>query len=361
MSSPWRFCVLLLELALLARVGVDRAREGRAEAGQVGAALVRVDVVREREQRLLIGVVPLQGDLDLADVARVLEVDDLLVQRLARALAVQVLDEVDDAAVVLEARLEALAALVAEADLEAPREEGHLAEALLEHRPVVVDRLEDLHVRQEADAGAAPVRLGAALEVAHRLAALVGLGVLVAVAPDRQVEPLGQRVDDRDADAVQAAGDLVAAAVAELAAGVQHGQDDLGRRALLLLHHVDRDAAAVVGHGDAVVRVDDDLDLVGLAGERLVDRVVHHLVDQVMEAAHAGRADVHAGPLANRLEALEDGDVLSAVGAVSAAALLRGSAPARLGDRAVSLILLLAVLGPFRQMVPFIARPSTDR
>ena len=245
------------------------------------------------------------------------------------------------------------------------REEGHLAEALLEHRPVVVDRLEDLHVRQPADAGAATVRLGAALELAHRLAALVGLGVLVAVAPDREVEPLGQRVDDRDADAVQAAGDLVAAAVAELAAGVQHGQDDLGRRALLLLHHVHRDAAAVVGHGDAVVRVDDDLDLVGLAGERLVDRVVHHLVDQVMEASHAGRADVHAGPLANGLEALEDGDVLSPVGAVSAlaggAVILRGCAFVRLGDRAVSLILLLAVLGPFRQVVPFIARPSTDR
>ena len=78
-------------------------------------------------------------------------------QRLARALAVQVLDEVDDAAVVLEARLEALAALVPEVDLEALREEGHLAEALLERRAVVVDRLEDLEVGQEADAGAAPV------------------------------------------------------------------------------------------------------------------------------------------------------------------------------------------------------------
>ena len=133
-SSPWRFGVLLLELALLARVGVDRARQRGAEAGQVRAALVRVDVVGEREQRLLVGVVPLQRHLDLAELARVLEVDDLLVQRLARALAVQVLDEVDDAAVVLEARLEALAALVAEVDLQALREEGHLAEALLEDR-----------------------------------------------------------------------------------------------------------------------------------------------------------------------------------------------------------------------------------
>ena len=64
---------------------------------------------------------------------------------------------------------------------------------------------------------------------AVRRAALVALLVDLAVAPDLEVERLGQRVDHRDADAVQAAGDLVAVVV-ELAAGVQHGQHDLGRR-----------------------------------------------------------------------------------------------------------------------------------
>jgi hypothetical protein len=69
---------------------------------------------------------------------------------------------------------------------------------------------------------------------------------------------------------------------------VQDGEDDLRRRALLLGHRVDGDAAAVVRDGDGVVRMDDDLDVVGLAGERLVDRVVDDLVDQVMEPAGAG-------------------------------------------------------------------------
>ena len=153
----------------------------------------------------------------------------------------------------------------------------------------------------------------ALLQVAERLAALVGLGPDEAVAPDLDVEALGQRVDDRDADAVQAAGDLVAAAVAELAAGVQHGQHDLDRRALLLLHDRDRDAAAVVGDGDRVVGVDRDRDVVAVAGQRLVDRVVDNLVDEVVQAARPGRADVHARALADRLEALEDGDVLGVV------------------------------------------------
>ncbi len=140
-----------------------------------------------------------------------------------------------------------------------------------------------------------------------------------------QVQALGERVDDRDADAVQAAGDLVAAAVAELAAGVEDGQHDLGRRAPLFLHRLDRDAAAVVLDRAAVVRVEDDADAVAVAGERLVDRVVDDLVDQVVQTARAGRADVHAGAFANRFEALEDGDVLGAVGARRALAFFSGN------------------------------------
>jgi hypothetical protein len=190
--------------------------------------------------------------------------------------------EVDDAAVVFEALLEALAALVREVDPEALREECHLAEALLERRSLVVDRLEDLEIRQEGDARAALLRLVAALERRLGRAALVVLGPLVAVAPDREPELLGEGVHDRDADAVQTARHLVAATVTELAARVKNREHDLGGRPALLLVHVDGDAAPVVRDRDRVVRMDRDVDVVGLAGERLVDGVVHHLVDQVV-------------------------------------------------------------------------------
>jgi hypothetical protein len=178
---------------------------------------------------------------------------------------------------------------------------------------LVVDRLEDLQVREEGDARAAAVGLRALLQLALRNAALVRLRPLEAVAPHRQVEALRQRVDHGHADAVEAAGDLVAAAVAELAARVKDREHDLGRRPPLLLVHVDGDASPVVRDGDAVVRMDRDVDVRGLACQRLVDRVVHDLVDEVVEAPRAGRADVHAGTLPHGLEALEDRDVLGAV------------------------------------------------
>src|SRR5919108_4938237 len=59
------------------------------------------------------------------------------------------------------------------------------------------------------------------------------------------------------------------------------------------------------------------LDEVVPTRERLVDRVVHNLVDQVVEASRARRADVHTGSQTDGLEALENGDVLCGVGGFS--------------------------------------------
>jgi hypothetical protein len=90
---------------------------------------------------------------------------------------------------------------------------------------------------------------------------------------------------------------------------VELGHDDLGSRDALALVDVGRDAAAVVRHRDRAVGVQRDGDLGGMAGKRLVDGVVDDLVDHVVQArAVVGVADVHAGPLAHGVEALEDPD-----------------------------------------------------
>ena len=137
-----------------------------------------------------------------------------------------------------------------------------------------------------------------------------------------QLQPVGQRVDHRHADAVQAARHLVAVLV-ELAARVQLGHHDFGGGAMLVVVVLDvgRDAAAVVDHRYRVVGVDDDLDVVAVSGQRLVDRVVEDFEHHVVQARAVGRvADVHAGPLAHRVEALQD---LDAGGIVVVAVLSR--------------------------------------
>ena len=205
---------------MIVRVSAD------AEAGQMRAAFVRVDVVREGEHQLRVAVVPLQRDLGVDAVLVALHEDRLLVDD--RLVLVQVLDERDDAAFVLE--LVALpVALVVDGDEDAAVQERELAQPLRQRVEAVLGRLEDLRVGLERDLRAAALRRPGDLELAGRSAALVALLVDLPVAPDLEVEPLGQRVDHRHADAVQAARHLVAVVV-ELAAGVQDGQHDFGGR-----------------------------------------------------------------------------------------------------------------------------------
>lgn len=132
------------------------------------------------------------------------------------------------------------------------------------------------------------------------------MGVAVAVHLD--VETGGQGVDHGGADAVQAAGGRVGAA-AELAARVQLGHHDLDAGQAGLRLDVDRDAAAVVADLDRAVVVQDDLDVVAVASQRLVDGVVDDLPQAVHQTAAVGGSDVHARALAYGLEALEDEEV----------------------------------------------------
>ncbi len=126
-------------------------------------------------------------------------------------------------------------ARVGEHDAQARIEEGELAQAVLQRRRVELDHGEGLARRQERHLRAGNMvgrahlgerRLGLAVAEAHEM--------LVAVAPDAQLQPFGQRVHHRHADAVQAARHLVGVLV-EFSAGMQLGHDDLGRRHALLL------------------------------------------------------------------------------------------------------------------------------
>ena len=134
----------------------------------------------------------------------------------------------------------------------------------------------------------------------------------LAVAVHLDVEALRQRVDDGGADAVQPAGCRVGA-VAELAAGVQLGEDHFHAGQPGLRLDVDGHAARGVAHLDAVVRVQDHVDLGAEAAERLVDAVVDDLPEAVHEAAGVGRADVHARTLPDRLKPFEHREVAGGV------------------------------------------------
>ncbi len=92
----------------------------------------------------------------------------------------------------------------------------------------------------------------------------------------------------------------------ELAARVQDRHHDLqGGFVSVLGVFVHGNAAAVVLDGHAVVDMHRNFDGVAGARQGLVNAVIDHLVDQMMEAARARVADVHGGPLSNGLQPFE--------------------------------------------------------
>ena len=81
---------------------------------------------------------------------------------------------------------------------------------------------------------------------------------------------------------------------------------------------VDRNAAAIVGHGEKAVGAQFHLDEGGMAGQRLVHRVVDDFGEQMMQRLFVGAADIHARPAPHRLEAFQHLDVGGGVAGLGA-------------------------------------------
>ena len=135
--------------------------------------------------------------------------------------------------------------------------------------------------------------------------------VFLAAAAHPALEVLRQRVDHRDAHAVQAARELVTGVGGELSARVQPGEDQLDAAHLLFRVDVHRHAAAVVDDLERPVLVEGHFDLAAMARERFVDAVVDDFVSEVVGPTGVG---VHARATPDGLESAQDFNVLSGVG-----------------------------------------------
>ena len=322
--------VLLLEDAVGLGVLVDRSGERGAQAGEVGAAVRIGDGVGEAEDLVGVGVVVLEDGVDKDLVA--LAGDDDRLGMEDRAGLAELADEFLDAVLVEEGLAAGavllVVTLVGEDDLDAGVEEGEFTETSREALELEGDGdREDLGIGQEGDEGAGLLLVLELAQDGQRLGGLAlgeGHEVNLPLAHDLDLEPGGEGVDALGADAVETARVLVGT-LAELAAGVEVGQDEFEGRDLELGMDLDRDAAAVVADGDGSVGVNGHLDPRAVAGQMLVDGVVEHLEDAVVETALIGIADVHPGALADRLESLKLVDLGGSVLLTTRGVLLLGN------------------------------------
>ena len=225
------------------------------------AAVALRNVVGEAEHVLVVAVVPPQGGLDGDARLRLLDHDRLVDERMFGA--VEETHEGAQAAFIfhfLDLRLDA--AMVRQHDPHARIEERQLAQAVLQRRIIELDHGEGRRARHESDARAGLADCFAHdLERLHRHAVGEAHEMLLAGAPDGEIELGGECVDDGHADAVQAARHLVGVLV-ELPAGVELRHDHFGRRDAFALVDLGRDATAVILDRDRAIGVERHKNLV---------------------------------------------------------------------------------------------------
>ena len=121
---------------------------------------------------------------------------------------------------------------------------------------------------------------------------------------DGDIQVFRQGVDDRSPDPVQTAGVLVAP-VSELAARVKNRENQLHCGLSGLVIDAGRNAAAIVGHGDAAVLMNRDFDVGTETRQGFIHRIVHNFIDQVMKASRVLGPDIHTEALTDILRELE--------------------------------------------------------
>jgi len=125
--------------------------------------------------------------------------------------------------------------------------------------------------------------------------------MFLTVTPDAQFQEITQRIHHRHANPVQTTRDLVGIAV-ELPARMQLGHDHFGRRNALFLVNAHRNATTIVTDRHGRIRVDFDRYGVRMTCQCLVNSVIHHLIDHMMQTRPViGVTDIHTRTLANRL------------------------------------------------------------
>ena len=303
--------VFFFEDIQLTRIGVDHLREDRLEAGQMRAALGVVDVVAESQHIFMEFVDKLEGALDGDLVTDPLEIDDIrdcLFRFVERA------DKADNSVRLMKRDLFAgILSLVCIQDRELGIEVGRLMHAALDVFLPESCLFKDFRVGQEVDPCTGPLGLSghgekSVHQFGHRLPSLIGVLIKKTAASNADGHSFGKGIDYGGSHAVKASARLICVII-KFAAGMQGRKyNSLGTDSLFV--HADRDPSAVVFYRAGAVRLKGDTDGAAESGKMLVHRVVHDLIDQVIEAPRGNASYIHSGPCTDRFESLKHLDTV---------------------------------------------------
>jgi hypothetical protein len=258
----------------------------------MGSPFYGIDVIGEGEEAFSISIIVLKGDLHLDAALHPFDIDGFGMN--AILVLIQVFDEGDDPSFVIKLVL-LIGPLIFDADEKAFIQEGQLPQTLGKRIETELGGLKDPGIGFETDLGPGMFRLPGHFEFGRDITPFIHLMVDFAVSPDLQLHVFGKGIHHGETHAVKASRDLIALII-KFTSGVEFGHDHFHRRALLLLVHIDRDAAAIISNGDAVVDVNDDLDALAITGQGFIDAVIHQLLNHMVKAFDPRIPNIHGRP-----------------------------------------------------------------
>ncbi|MPN59151.1 hypothetical protein SDC9_206871 [bioreactor metagenome] len=79
----------------------------------------------------------------------------------------------------------------------------------------------------------------------------------------------------------------------EFSSGTDFGHDHFQCGFLLFFVKIYRNSSAVVTHGNSVSLMDSYIDGVAMSSERLVNRIIHYFINQMVKTSGSHITDVH--------------------------------------------------------------------
>ena len=254
--------------------------------------LNRVDVVGVGAHVFGIAVVVLQGNIDVDSVLRPDDRHDFRKQRSFSAVQPgDIFDQPPGVAVFLVLPR----TLIAELNADSLIEKGQLLQPLLQRVEHEFRIRKDLAIGLERDFRSRRLRGSQPLQAAGHFAAGKLHHPHMLFPANFDFEPFRERVDDRNAHPVQTAGArFVTPLPVEFSPRADFSEHNFdGRTIVHFGHRADGNAAAIVGDGGAAVGVDAHGNQPGESVHGLVDRVIDHFIDQVMQPPQSRVANVH--------------------------------------------------------------------
>jgi len=126
----------------------------------------------------------------------------------------------------------------------------------------------------------------------------------LAIPTDLNFKPFRDGIDTFGPDPVETARNLIGS-FAEFSSCVEVGHNELKSGHFMFHVHVHRDTPAVVLDGDRTLSMEAHFYGVAVAGESLVNRVIHDLKYAVVESSLIGISDIHIGALANPFQTFQ--------------------------------------------------------